>query len=98
MVNILYICVIFEYSGSTYGIFKQHVSKKIVWEGEIEEDIDKITDEEIFFINQLDSAFITEAHEAIKENKEVFVTSSLAIVVGIFVIVSLLIWIIIMIW
>jgi len=89
------LCACFGSSGSTYDVFKQHVSKRVVWE----EDIgDNITDEEIFFISQLDSAFITEVHEAIKENKEVFATSVLAIAVGVIVIASLMVWIIIMIW
>ena len=63
-----------------------------------EEDVEDITEEERSFIRHLNSSFITEAHRVIKENKEVVATSLLAIVVGVIVIVSLVVWIIIKLW
>ena len=57
-----------------------------------EEETVEMSDEEKSFLHNLNSPFITEVHQVIEENKEAFVTSILAIVVGVLVIVSLGIW------
>ena len=64
----------------------------------VEEDFGDLTDDEKSLLRRLDTSFITEAHKTIKENKEVVTISILAIVVGVSVIVSLVVWICVKIW
>ena len=74
------------------------MSNKQEMEDEEEEEIIDLTDDEISLLRHLKSPFITEAHKTIKENAEVVTTSLLALVVGVIVLVSLIIWVIIKTW
>ena len=94
--NVIFYIIILKI-GSSYDIFNRYVSEKTGL-AETAEDIEDITDDEISLIRRLDSPFITEAHRVIKENKGVVATSVLAIVVGVLVIISLVVWIIVKIW
>ena len=90
-------CKIWILTGSTYAVFNRHVIEKEKLVG-VEEDFGDLTDDEKSLLRRLDTSFITEAHKTIKENKEVVAISLLAIVIGVSVIVSLVVWICIKIW
>ena len=90
------ICEICVLSGSTYDVFKRYVIEREKLVGI--EDIGDFTEEEVSLLRRLNTSFITEATRTIKANKEVIAISLLAILVGISVIVSLVVWICIKIW